>query len=72
MYYAKTGLSDVRVKVGQLVVSIDPDYFRPTEVDLLLGDPSKAARKLGWKAKTGLSRLIEDMIQGDLDLFNQS
>ena len=72
VYYAKTGLSDVRVKVGQLVVSIDPDYFRPTEVDLLLGDPSKAARKLGWKAKTGLSRLIEDMIQGDLDLFNQS
>jgi GDPmannose 4,6-dehydratase len=53
-------------KTGKLLVEIDPRYFRPTEVDLLLGDPSKARKKLGWTAKTPLSDLVREMVQSDL------
>lgn len=51
---------------GQVVVEVDPRYFRPTEVDLLLGDPSKANAKLGWEPKTTLSELVEMMVREDL------
>lgn len=45
---------------------IDPEFFRPAEVDILLGDPTKASRKLGWKAKTDLKELITMMVEADL------
>ena len=48
------------------MIKIDPRYFRPTEVDLLLGDPSKSFKELGWVPKTTLEELIEEMIQNDL------
>lgn len=51
---------------GKVVVQVDPRYFRPTEVDLLLGDPSKAREKLGWTAKHSLSDLVRDMMDADL------
>lgn len=51
---------------GQVVVEVDPRYFRPTEVDLLLGDPSKAKAKLGWEPTTSLSELVKIMVQEDL------
>lgn len=51
---------------GKVVVQIDPRYFRPTEVDLLLGDPSKAREKLGWTAKHTLADLVRDMMDADL------
>jgi len=51
---------------GKIVVRIDPRYFRPTEVDLLLGDSSKAEKLLGWKAKTPLTQLVKEMVEGDL------
>jgi GDPmannose 4,6-dehydratase len=51
---------------GRKVVAVDPRYFRPTEVDTLLGDPSKAKNKLGWRARTGFRRLVDEMAQADL------
>ena len=54
-------------KTGKTVVEVDPNYYRPTEVDLLLGDPSKAGRLLGWKAKTSLEELVRLMVRHDLD-----
>ena len=45
---------------------VDPRYFRPTEVDLLLGDPSKAKAKLGWEAKTTFDELVAEMVDSDL------
>ena len=52
-------------------VEIDPRYFRPAEVELLLGDPSKAKEKLGWVAKTDLRELARIMVQHDLDLASR-
>jgi GDPmannose 4,6-dehydratase len=57
-------------RVGQEVVRIDPSYFRPTEVDLLIGDASKA-RKLGWKPKYSLQDLVTEMVEADLQSFKQ-
>ncbi len=55
------------LKVGQKVVAIDPRYYRPTEVDLLIGDSSKAQKELGWKAQTGLDDLIAEMVLRDYE-----
>lgn len=51
---------------GRLLVRVDPRYFRPTEVDILIGDPSKAKEKLGWTASTPLSELVAEMVREDL------
>jgi len=59
------------VKEGQEVIKIDPKYFRPTEVELLIGDPSKAKAKLGWKPKHDLDSLIKEMVASDLELFTR-
>lgn len=59
------------VKPGQEVVAIDPRYFRPTEVDLLIGDPTKAQTKLGWKPKYDLPALVKEMVHADLELFRR-
>ncbi|MDR2124496.1 MAG: GDP-mannose 4,6-dehydratase [Desulfovibrio sp.] len=56
------------LQAGDVVVRVDPRYFRPTEVETLLGDPSLAARKLGWKPKTGVEELAADMVREDLRL----
>ena len=53
---------------GKIVVRIDPRYFRPTEVDTLLGDPSKARAKLGWQPETSFQTLVTEMVEADLDL----
>lgn len=54
------------MKSGKIVVRIDPTYFRPTEVDLLVGDASKAREKLGWKPKRTFDQLVEEMVASDL------
>jgi len=54
-------------KSGKTVVRIDPTYFRPTEVDMLVGDASKARQKLGWKPKTSFAQLVKEMVAGDLE-----
>jgi len=60
------GLDPATIKMGQTVVKIDSRYFRPTEVELLIGDATKAFEQLGWKPKYDLAALIEDMVQADL------
>ena len=55
------------LKKGDKVVVVDPNYYRPTEVDLLIGDPSKAQKLLGWKAKTKFSDLVKLMIRSDME-----
>ena len=57
---------------GKVIVEIDEKYFRPTEVDLLIGDPSKAKRELGWEYTHDLASLCKDMVQADLKLFKQN
>lgn len=56
---------------GKVVVQIDPQYFRPTEVDLLIGDPTKANTKLGWKPKYDLPMLVKEMMASDLAIFER-
>ena len=58
----------IDAKSGKTVVKVDPRYFRPTEVDLLLGDPSKAEKMLGWQATTKFEKLVSEMVQADLAL----
>jgi GDPmannose 4,6-dehydratase len=60
-----------QVPVGQEVIAIDPRYFRPTEVELLIGDPAKAKEKLGWTLKYDLAALVKDMVQSDVKLFSK-
>ncbi len=59
------------VKIGQEVVKVDPRYYRPTEVDLLIGDPTKSQTKLGWKPKYSLDMLVKEMVESDLNLFEK-
>lgn len=62
---------DYQVEIGKEVVAVDPRYFRPTEVDLLLGDPTKAEQKLGWKREYQLQELVDDMMKSDLKLMTK-
>jgi GDPmannose 4,6-dehydratase len=59
-------------KTGKTIIEIDPRYFRPTEVDLLLGDPTKAKKRLGWEAKTKFKDLVKIMIESDLDTLKNN
>jgi GDPmannose 4,6-dehydratase len=56
---------------GEVIVEIDPDYFRPTEVDLLIGDASKAHKKLGWKPKLTIEEMVKEMVASDIKLFEK-
>jgi len=62
---------EYQIPIGKTMVSIDPRYFRPTEVDLLIGDPTKAKTELGWKPKYTLSMLVKEMVEADLKLFKR-
>jgi len=64
------GVEEVGVdqKSGKIVVRIDPNYFRPTEVDLLIGDASKVRQKLGWRPKTSFAQLVTEMVVNDLEI----
>jgi GDPmannose 4,6-dehydratase len=57
------------IKCGQVVVAVDPKYYRPTEVELLIGDPTKANKKLGWTPKYNLNSLVKEMVEYDVNLF---
>lgn len=67
----KLGLNDEFLKPGTVVVQVDEKYFRPTEVDLLLGDPTKANTQLGWIPKYDLPALVQDMVHSDLHLMKK-
>ena len=56
---------------GDVIIKVDPRYFRPTEVDILIGDSTKAKEKLGWRPKHTLEMLVKDMVESDLDLFKK-
>jgi GDPmannose 4,6-dehydratase len=58
----------IDAKSGDILVEIDPRYFRPTEVDLLLGDPTKAHKKLGWKHTTSFKQMVKEMVASDLKM----
>ncbi|MFN2424467.1 MAG: GDP-mannose 4,6-dehydratase [Cryomorphaceae bacterium] len=58
-------------KTGKVIVEVDPRYYRPTEVELLVGDPSKAFEKLGWKHRYDLDSLINEMVTADIELFKR-
>jgi GDPmannose 4,6-dehydratase len=64
---AITGDKAIGASVGQVIVAIDPKYFRPTEVETLLGDPSKARSSLGWVPKTSFAEMVQEMVAYDLD-----
>ena len=65
------GLKMDQLKLGQTIVKVDPKYFRPTEVDLLLGDPTKSKTQLGWKPQYDLPTLVQEMVQSDLILMKK-
>jgi GDPmannose 4,6-dehydratase len=65
----ETGLDS---KTGAVLVRIDPRYFRPTEVDLLIGDPSKAKARLGWQHTTSFRELLKEMVASDLAAARQA
>lgn len=67
----KCNNASYQLPVGKEVVGIDPRYFRPTEVDLLIGDPTKANTKLGWIPKYDLPALVKEMVEADLDIFKR-
>ena len=62
---------DYQLPEGKEVVKVDPAYYRPTEVELLIGDPTKSKEKLGWELEYDLSALVRDMVQSDLKLFKR-
>jgi GDPmannose 4,6-dehydratase len=65
------GLDQDYLKLGQTVVKVDAKYFRPTEVELLIGDPTKAKTQLGWKPKYDLAALVKDMMESDLQMVKK-
>ena len=62
---------EFQIEIGKEVLSVDPSYFRPTEVDLLIGDPTKAKEKLGWIPEHDLASLVKDMMEGDVALMKK-
>jgi len=62
---------DYQVGIGKEVLSVDPSYFRPTEVDLLIGDPTKAKEQLGWVPEHDLASLVKDMMKSDVSLMKK-
>ena len=73
VYQKTTGNENIvsSLQLNKIIVKIDPNYFRPTEVDLLIGDPTKAKTKLGWKPKYNLQTLVEEMMTEDVKLFKK-
>ena len=70
-YVVSCSNPEYQVAIGTNVVAVDPRYFRPTEVDLLLGDPTKAEKKLGWNREYKLADLVNDMMKSDLKLMTK-
>jgi GDPmannose 4,6-dehydratase len=70
-YVVSSSNPDFQVAAGTEVVAVDPKYFRPTEVELLIGDPTKSMTKLGWKPKYDLKGLVSEMVAADVELFQR-
>ena len=70
-YVVSCSNPDFQLEIGKLVVAVDPKYFRPTEVDLLIGDPTKSKTKLGWVPKYDLAMLVKEMVESDVKHFQK-
>jgi GDPmannose 4,6-dehydratase len=70
-YVAACKNPEYQLEIGKEVVCVDPNYFRPTEVELLIGDATKSKTKLGWEPKYDLAALVKDMMQADMELFKR-
>lgn len=70
-YVASCSNPDYQLEIGKEVLAVDPNYFRPTEVDLLIGDPSKARKKLGWECQYDVNELVQEMMDSDLKLMRK-
>jgi len=70
-YVLRSSNPEFAFREGAEIINVDPRYFRPTEVELLIGDPAKAKEKLGWEAKCSLSELVKEMMQADLNAFRR-
>jgi len=70
-YVSKCKNPDFQLEIGKEIINVDPKYFRPTEVDLLIGDASKAKNKLGWTPEYSLSDLVKDMMESDIKLMKK-
>lgn len=70
-YVVSCSNPDYQLPVGKEVVAVDPKYFRPTEVELLIGDPTKSQTVLGWKPKYDLQGLVKEMVAADIELFEK-
>lgn len=70
-YVVACNHKDFQIEIGKEILSVDPSYFRPTEVDLLIGDPSKAKNELGWVPEHDLASLVGDMMKSDVDLMKK-
>ena len=64
--------AEYQLPIGKEVVAVDPEYFRPTEVDLLIGDPTKAREKLGWNPEYDLETMVKEMVASDLNVYKMS
>ena len=69
--YVVKNTGEYKLEEGKVVVKVDPKYYRPTEVDLLIGDPTKAMTQLGWKPKYDLAALVKEMVASDLEIFKK-
>ena len=69
--YSDVPVIEVLVKVGDVIVRIDSHYYRPTEVDTLLGDPTKARIQLGWVPEISIEQMIAEMVAHDLGIAKQ-
>ena len=63
--------ADYQLPEGKEIIKVDPAYYRPTEVELLIGDPTKSKEKLGWELEYDLPALVKDMVQSDVELFKR-
>ena len=70
-YIKSSKNEEYQLEIGKEIICVDPLYFRPTEVELLIGNPSKAKEKLGWQPKYDLKALVADMVLADVDLFKK-
>lgn len=69
--YVVKNIGEYKLEEGKIVIKVDSKYHRPTEVDLLIGDPTKAMTKLGWKPKYNLTALVKEMVASDVSLFKK-
>lgn len=72
LFESQTGLEPDHLNIGQELIQVDPFYFRPTEVNLLIGDATKAKKKLGWQPQHTLEEMVSEMVQSDVELVKRN